>query len=289
MTLPEPSMQIKQHNNTTIPTKLHLIYFSPTGSTRRIVEQIALGINAPITEQHNLTLNSAGIDTKLTEGIAIIGVPVYAGRMPEICQQRMEKLSADQIPAVLVVLYGNREFEDALVELRDFARSKGFIIKAAAAFIGEHSYSTATHPVAANRPDQVDLNKARQFGEAIAQSLQEEQQSFEPVIPGTVPYRERPPLGGISPSLIQEHCTRCGACITICPTNVITLTDQIITDAAGCIMCCACVKNCPEQARVLDHPMLNARREMLTTHCSARKEPLIIMVAAVENNVRSTT
>ena len=271
-----------------MPTKLHLIYFSPTGTTRRIVEQIALGINAPIIEQHDLTLNSAGIDARLTEGIAIIGVPVYAGRMPEICQQRMEKLSAEQIPAVLVVLYGNREFEDALVELRDFARSKGFIIKAAAVFVGEHSYSTATHPVAANRPDQNDLYKARQFGEAIAQSLQEGDLSPEPAIPGSIPYRERPPLGGISPSLIQERCTRCGTCITICPTNVITLTDHIVTDAGGCIMCCACIKNCPEQARVLDHPMVNARREMLTTQYSARKEPLIIMGAA-ENNVRSTT
>lgn len=280
---------MKQHNNITIPTKLHLIYFSPTGTTRRIVEQVALGIKAPITEQHDLTLNSAGIDTKLTEGIAIIGVPVYAGRMPEICLQRMEKLSADQIPAVLVVLYGNREFEDALVELRDFARSKGFIIKAAAAFVGEHSYSTATHPVAANRPDQDDLDKARQFGEAIAQSLQEGHLSPEPVIPGSVPYRERPPLGGISPSLIQERCTRCGTCITICPTNVITLTDHIVTDAAGCIMCCACVKNCLEKARILDHPMLNARREMLTTQYSVRKEPLIIIVSTVENNILSTT
>jgi len=279
---------MKQHNNTTMPTNLHLIYFSPTGTTRRIVEQIALGINAPITEQHDLTLNSVGIDARLTEGIAIIGVPVYAGRMPEICLQRMQQLSADQIPAVLVVLYGNREFEDALVELRDFARSKGFILKAVAAFVGEHSYSTATHPVAANRPDQNDLYKARQFGEAIAQSLQEGDFFPEPVIPGSVPYRERPPLGGISPSLIQERCTRCSTCITICPANVITRTDHIVTDAAGCIMCCACVKNCPEQARVLDHPMVNARREMLTTQYSARKEPLIIMGAA-ENNVRSTT
>jgi ferredoxin len=270
-----------------MPTKLHLIYFSPTGTTRRIVEQVALGIKAPITEQHDLTLNSAGINTRLTEGIAIIAVPVYAGRMPEICQQRMERLSADQIPAVLVVLYGNREFEDALVELRDFARSKGFIVRAAAAFVGEHSYSTASHPVAANRPDQDDLNKARQFGEAIAQSLQEGDLSPEPAIPGSVPYRERPPLGGISPSLIQERCTRCGTCITNCPTNVITLTDHIVTDAGDCILCCACIKNCPEQARVLDHPVLNARREMLTTHCSARKEPLIFIGTAEENNVCS--
>ena len=271
-----------QHNNTSMRAKLHLIYFSPTGTTRKIVEQIALGINARIVEHHDLTLVSSGIDARLTDGIAIIGVPVYAGRMPEICMQRMEMLSAEQIPAVLAVLYGNREFEDALVELRDFSLIKGFIPYAAAAFIGEHSYSTATHPIAANRPDEDDLNKARQFGETIAQCLKEGYQTDPPEISGSIPYRERPPLGGISPDLIQERCTLCGTCIEICPTNVIARSDGITTDARGCILCCACVKNCPEQARVLDHPVLNARREMLTTQYSTRKEPSIFMGISIK-------
>lgn len=271
---------MKQHSDTIEPTKLHLIYFSPTGTTRRVVEQIALGIKAQITEHYDLTPAPTGINAKLTDGIAVIGVPVYAGRMPEICMQRMKSLHADQIPVVLVVLYGNREFEDALVELRDFALTKGFLLHSAAAFIGEHSYSTATHPVAANRPDQDDLNRARQFGETIAQRLKDGYQANSPAIPGNIPYRERPPLGGISPSLIQERCTLCGACIKVCPTNVIAMSDGITTDARDCILCCACVKNCPEKARVLDHPVLNARREMLTTQYRARKEPSIFMAAA---------
>ncbi len=263
--------------------KLHLIYFSPTGTTRRIVEQIALGIKARIIEHHDLTLDLSGIDTKLNDGMAIIGVPVYAGRVPEICLQRMQNLSANQIPAVIVVLYGNREFEDALVELRDFVLTKGFIPNAAAAFIGEHSYSTATHPIAANRPDHDDLNKACQFGEVITQGIKDWYQMNPPVIAGSIPYRERTPLGGISPNLIQERCTLCGTCVKACPTNVITISGCITTNVKDCILCCACVKGCPEQARVLDHPALNARREMLATHYQTRKEPSIFIGAAVEN------
>jgi len=262
-------------NNTTTPTKLNLVYFSPTGTTRKIVEQIALGINAQTVDHHDLTL--APLEAKRIDGITVIGVPVYAGRVPEICLKRMQKLSAEQTPAILVVVYGNREFEDALVELRDFTRSKGFVPKVAAAFIGEHSYSTATHQIAVNRPDQDDLNKARQFGEAIAEALKNGQLNELPAIPGSVPYKERPPLGGISPNSIPERCTRCGACVTVCPTNVITMSESITTKADGCIMCCACVKICPAQARKLDHPMVVARREMLTTQYSTRKEPLIFM------------
>jgi ferredoxin len=47
-------------------------------------------------------------------------------------------------------------------------------------------------------------------------------------------------------------------------------------------MCCACVKICPEQARKLDHPMVVARREMLISQYSTRKEPLIFMGATDE-------
>jgi len=263
-----------------MPTKLNLICFSPTGTTRKIVEQIALGISAQTVERHDLTL--APLDAKCIDGIAVIAVPVYAGRVPEICLKRMQKLSAEQAPAILVVVYGNREFEDALVELRDFTRSKGFVPRAAAAFIGEHSYSTATHPIAVNRPDKGDLNKARQFGEAIAEALKNGQLNELPAIPGSVPYKERPPLGGISPNSIPERCTRCGACVTVCPTNVITMSESITTNADGCIMCCACVKICPEQARKLDHPMVVARREMLISQYSTRKEPLIFMGATDE-------
>lgn len=272
-------MQKNLEGSAIVLDKLHLIYFSPTGTTRRTAEQIAQGINAQSIEHHDLTLQASGINLAFTEGLAVIGVPVYAGRVPEICLQRMQHLSAVQIPAVVVVLYGNREFEDALLELADTVRAKGFVPVAGAAFIGEHSYSTRTQSIAAGRPDQDDLTQARQFGEAIAENLKAGHLTGPPDIPGSVPYRERPPLGGIAPSLIAEHCTLCGICVSVCPTQVISMADSITTDAAGCVMCCACVKNCPVQARILDHQMLNARREMLTVQYSQRKAPSIFQGA----------
>lgn len=62
------------------------------------------------------------------------------------------------------MVYGNRDYEDALLELRDTVASLGFTPLSAGAFIGEHSYSTAEMPVAAGRPDATDLQTARTFG-----------------------------------------------------------------------------------------------------------------------------
>jgi len=251
-----------------------LIYFSPTKTAKSIVEQIAAGLGAREIKQYDLTQEGKGLDIQISDGLAIIGVPVYAGRVPEICLERMGRLSATGIPVVLVALYGNRAFEDALLELRDFASSRGFSVVAAAAFIGEHSYSTRRQPIAANRPDAADLQKARKFGATIACQLQSGNGYGTLAIPGDLPYKERVSLGSFAPVTDPALCTLCGTCVGVCPTFAISRGDEIITEADACIKCCACVKNCPEQARVLNHPMAEARRAMLIQHCSEPREPV---------------
>ncbi|OHB25529.1 MAG: FeS-binding protein [Desulfuromonadaceae bacterium GWC2_58_13] len=256
-----------------MPSKTHLIYFSPTKTTKKIVEGIAAGLGSGEIEHYDLTRMEHGLDLRLSDGVAVIGVPVYAGRVPEVCLERMKNLSAAGVPALLVALYGNREFEDALVELRDLAICKGFSVIAAGAFIGEHSYSTGAQPIAVNRPDESDLRKAREFGAAIAKRMEKNSRLETPAMPGNVPYRERLPLGGIAPETDRDRCNLCGACVEVCPTFVIAATDEVTTEAENCILCCACVKDCPEGARALNHPVVEGRREMLIKNCSKRREP----------------
>lgn len=258
-------------------TKTHLIYFSPTRTTKKIVEQIAAGLGAQQMLHHNLTLSDSSLTESINEGVAVIGIPVYAGRVPEVCLERMQGISSTGVPAVLVALYGNREFEDALVELRDVATTAGFSVVAAGAFIGEHSYSTAEQPIAANRPDSSDLQKAKVFGEAIAAKLAADEELKTPNIPGDVPYKERVPLGGVAPVTNSELCTLCGTCAKVCPTFVVKVGTEVKTDAEDCFMCCACVKDCPEHARELSHPRVQERRDLLIQHCSQRKEPVIFL------------
>ncbi len=57
--------------------------------------------------------------------------------------------------AIAVVVYGNRNYDDALIELKDILESDGFKVVAGAAFIGEHSFSKT---LAKNRPDEKDMD-----------------------------------------------------------------------------------------------------------------------------------
>ena len=221
-------------------TTCHLIYFSPTGTTQKVVSAVARGLAAPQVVHYDLTRPGSRCATSLKGGVAVIGSPVYAGRVPELFLERLKGLTAQGVPALLVALYGNREFEDALVELRDVAVDKGFRAIAAGAFIGEHSYSTADRPIAAGRPDAGDLASAVLFGMQAARKIARNALDTPP-IDGHIPYRERVTIGGIAPETEGQTCVLCGQCAEVCPAGVITVAGSVITRADDCITCCASI------------------------------------------------
>lgn len=61
-----------------------LVYFSPTQTTKRVVEGIAQGIRVDTVEQIDLTPSEARTREfeEMGDQLAIIGAPVYDGRIP---------------------------------------------------------------------------------------------------------------------------------------------------------------------------------------------------------------
>lgn len=257
---------------------VRLICFSPTGTTRKILVGIAAGLGIEEVEAINLTPPESGRET-LTLGsdeLAIIGVPVYGGRMPAEAIKRLKKISANATPAVVVVLYGNREFEDALLELKNLAREQGFLPIAAGAFVGEHSFSTEVLPIAAGRPDAGDVEKAAAFGRAVADKLGWLSQAAlaeDLALPGRCPYEGGARAMAVAPVTKEDLCTLCGVCAGVCPTAAITVDERVTTTIESCIRCCACIKSCPEAARLWEDPMMLKISHWLHENCQARKEP----------------
>ena len=152
---------------------LKLVYFSPTGTTKKVVQGIARGINSGSVEELDITRPGARIQPLRTSEneLLIIGVPVYMGRVPALAAEWLQGLQAHNTPAVCVVVYGNRAYDDALLELTDILTERGCRPIAGAAFIGKHSFSTAETPTAEGRPDAGDLKYAELFGQKIQETL----------------------------------------------------------------------------------------------------------------------
>ncbi len=263
----------------------YVVSFSPTGTTRKILVGIANGFKAAKVEAVNLTPPDAGRPaTQLGgDGLAIIGAPVYGGRLPAEAISRLRTVRGDKTPAVVVVVYGNRDFEDALLELKDLAVEQGFVPVAGAAFIGEHSFSTRALPIAVGRPDGPDLGLAAAFGGAVRDKLAG-MTSLSDLgtlsIPGRFPYEGGPRAMNVVPATNVERCTLCGVCAGVCPTAAIVVAEQVTTEVAACIRCCACIKSCPEDARFWEDPMMLKISTWLAENCAARKEPQLFGVTA---------
>ena len=290
-------------------TAITVICFSPTHTSKTIAEAVAAGMararcgsegNAEasascsmLVRTIDLTLDRSEEPVILAQGEAVvIGAPVYAGRVAPEAVKRLKRIqvaAGASIPAVITVTYGNRDYEDALVEFYDLTLSLGLIPFAAGAFIGEHSYSTPAMPIAEGRPDSMDLADASIFGGECARKL-ESPGAFAPFhIKGNRPYKEpsrpasdtsrtaqsssgSPAKPAPSVPLTTDGCPLCGECVRVCPTGAVSIdlnVRKVLTDPALCIRCCACVRACPAGLRTYTTPFT----AFLHEHCSARRDP----------------
>ncbi len=200
--------------------------------------------------------------------------------MPLTALERLQRFKVKDTPAAVGAVYGNREFEDALLELKNLVVESGFKPLAGGAFIGVHSFSKEDLPIAEGRPDNKDTDVAESFGKQIAEKvLGFADAAAIPVVdvPGDDPHKDRNPPNPISPVTKSDVCTLCEICASVCPAGAVTVADTVTTDGMKCVLCCACVKNYTSGARVMDDPNIEKAAQWLNGNFSQRKDPTIFI------------
>ncbi|MCH5312120.1 MAG: 4Fe-4S binding protein [Prevotella sp.] len=246
---------------------IHAIYFSATETTRRIVAAIAgqLGgecnfVSLAVQQSESPVMNH--------NDIVILGVPVYAGRVPQIAAERLKAIQGKGQKAIAVCVYGNRDYDDALVELCDIAEQQGFMVVAAGAFIAEHRIFPK---VATNRPDEADMKNIALFADLCRRRIAGVEAFNRETVKGNRPYLT-PARVPIHPKADKRKCTRCGLCAQECPAGVIDKANPYLTDNSVCISCCRCISVCPSHARSFGGLLYKVAGWKFTKDNSRRRE-----------------
>ena len=125
------------------------VYFSGTGTTEKVATTLAKDLaerlgagydtycfNLPQAREKDLSFGP--------EDLVVLGTPVYAGRVPNLLMPYVrDHIKGNGTLGVPVVLYGNRNYDDGLIELRNLMRDNGFMPVAAGAFVGVVGRSSA--------------------------------------------------------------------------------------------------------------------------------------------------
>ncbi|MBQ7577606.1 MAG: EFR1 family ferrodoxin [Synergistaceae bacterium] len=240
---------------------LHLVYFSPSGSTEKIVKEIASEFkNLPVETHNLLTPASRQKKYKFTPNDIVIFGSITAGKLFTLSDEIFNCLEADNTPFIGVISYGNGYYGIALTEMLERAEKSGFKVSAMGAFISRHSMNES---IAEGRPDSHDKEIMHEFG----------RKAYEKILSGDITLHNQPKTNWSSWELgnqviayrethrdepyslpkeckakeISNACIKCGRCVRNCPVDAINI-DAKIFDLDKCIGCWGCINRCPMHA-----------------------------------------
>ena len=221
-------------------TKVKAVYYSATGNAKKVVEAIAgtmaKELDVPM-ESYDFTLpkNRTEVQVYGPEDLVVFGTPVYAGRVPNKMLPVVQgNFKGEGALAVPVVVFGNSNFDNGLIELRNELENNGFHTVAGAGIATSHVFSDVIAP---GRPDEKDMALIEEFAKKAARKVSEMTE-----IPAPIAVR----------SINPENCAEV--------TGI-------------CIKCQACIKKCPKKAKYFDDPAFLSHVAMLEQNYTRRAEP----------------
>lgn len=244
--------------------KLSKVYFSPSKTTEKIVNEIAKNFEL---KQENYDLLSFDSEKQFEDELVIIGVPVFNRRIPKIACERLSKIKAKNTKAIVVLNYGNIDYGDALLELSEILKKNNFQIIGIATTVSQHSQF---RELGLDRPDSLDMQKINEFSKKMIEKIENDTQN-EIFVRGRKPY-ETYTKSDFALDCNEDLCIECLDCVYTCPEDAIMENTPTITNMDDCTSCSTCISVCSENARSFSGEKFQKEYEDAITNSFERKE-----------------
>ncbi|MHA1399863.1 MAG: EFR1 family ferrodoxin [Candidatus Heimdallarchaeaceae archaeon] len=241
--------------------KCAIIYYSVGGTTKKIAEKIAEGIqDAKMDYKVDLFNLKGDVPEDISEYNLIgIGTPCYFFKPVKPIMDYVNLLKNMEKTFFTFILHGTY-VGDAGNKLRQKLKTKGmkevgyFKAHGWDNFLGYIKKGFLFSP---NNPAEEELSAAIEFGKKIACVKDEQDIPLDPKVRNII-YKIEQLL--VHPLIIkhwysrefkvdQEKCTSCAVCVNGCPMQNIQLKDETIpVFGRNCVFCLNCEFSCPEEA-----------------------------------------
>lgn len=261
---------------------IKVLYFSPCGSVEKVAKLVGERIANRFNVEREFISYTLACEREVyhnfeQDDLLIWATPVYAGKVPNKTLDFInEKISSKGCLSVGIVLYGNRNYDNALSELSAIMKDKSMKLIGAACVVARHSFSNT---LAKGRPNKEDISQIEDFADKITEKI--ENSSKENIIEISVPGEAEAPYYTpkkedsqpakflkAKPKCKNELCKSCGLCEERCTMNSIHLENGKPMFEGICIKCQACVRLCPESAIYFDDEDLLSHIRMLEENYS---------------------
>ncbi|MCT4614741.1 MAG: 4Fe-4S binding protein [Marinifilaceae bacterium] len=275
--------------------KIYAIYFSPGGTTKKTVLNIAQTLANKFTKGEVIEYDMLIMKNRKREYSFSKNDFVILGFMTLVqpfgpANEILQCLQGNNTPIVNIALFGNGMYGNTLKVMNTKVRKKGFINIASAAFIGAMSYN---REVAKNRPDLKDILIQKEFANQIADKISnhnfKEVNKYKTDYPSNSVFHylktaimQYMPLGKIKVTKalnslkFNKHCVSCGKCEQNCPVEAIDLKNKISNNKI-CIGCLACVNNCEYNGINYTNKFMIKAAKDCEKSFSKRREPCLFL------------
>ena len=230
-----------------------ILYFSGTGNSKYVAEQIAKSTNDELISINNKLKNNDTSKITVQDRLIFV-VPTYAWRIPRVVRDWIIKTNFVGAKNTWFIMTCGSEIGNAEKFNKQLCQSKGFNYMGSAVVVMPENYIAMFDSPTEEEIEEI-FTKADEEIEKIENQIKENKPFTTPrnnlqdkFMSGPVNMLFYPMFVKAKDFFADDKCTSCGKCVKVCPLNNIEIKNNKPMWNKNCTHCMACISYCPTSA-----------------------------------------